>query len=151
MKGKSFWIAFLSDGQVVRQSELDDLGNRKTAWLQLIDYLQQHSEITIQSIQIVVNGIIYNTPTISKYAEKKNDGDPCHFWFYQKHGMIVYGNDAGKTDNYYGISYRVGKFRHYMWINVDNNEVHVEICDIEKEYRESLIEEFFLTRTLKNE
>ena len=145
----AFWIAFLSDGQVVRQKSLDELENRETAWKQLLNYLEQHPEITIRSLQVIVNGIIYNTPTISKRSEVKNDGDPCNFWCYQKAGLITFGADAGQQSHYYGLSYRCGSFRHYMWINTSNNEVSIEICDIDKEYREKLIETFYSTRIEK--
>ena len=147
----AFWLVFLSDGQVVKQRDLDELESRDTAWKQLLNYLEAHPEITITSIQVIVNGIIHNTPTISKRSEIKNDGDPCNFWCYQKNGMIIYGEDYGKADHYYGLSYRVGSYRTYLWINTENNEVHIEICDINKEYREILIEDFYKTRIPKNE
>lgn len=147
----AFWIAFLSDGQVVRQKELDELETKDTAWRQLLNYLETHPETTITSIQVIVNGIIHNTPTVSKRSEIKNDGEPCNFWCYQKTGLIAYGAEFGKTTHYYGLSYRVGQYRHYTWIDTETGQTFVEICDIDGEYRERLIEDFYKTRTSKNE
>lgn len=142
----AFWLAFLSDGQVVRQKDLEDAETKETAWRQLLNYLEKHPETTITSIQVIANGIVYNTPSVSKHSIIKNDGEPCNFWCYQKNGLIAYGTDFGKVDHYYGLSYRVGQYRHYLWINTETNETHVEICDINKEWREGLIEDFYKTR-----
>ena len=63
--------------------------------------------------------------------------------------MIIYGEDYGKSDHYLGLSYRCGQNRHYLWVNTTNGETHTEICDVAKEWREILIENFYDTRSLK--
>jgi hypothetical protein len=134
------WIVYLSDGQVVKSDELEEIDSSKTAWLQLMDYLRDKVELEIRSIQLVINGVVYNTPSISKRASVVSDGDPCRFWCFQKVGRLIYG--GADVDHWYGLSYRVGEYRHYTWVNTQTNETYSEVHSILNQ-RESTIEKFY--------
>lgn len=137
---KNRWIVSLSDGQTIKE---DELQGKLSPWLQLRNYLLEHKEKKITSIQVVINRVVYNTPSIrnKKNAEFINEGNPDRLWFAKKETMIFFG--GWKPESYYGLSYRVGDYRHWLWINTANNETHFEVKLIKGNEREEKIEKFY--------
>lgn len=137
----AYWIAYLSDGQVVKQKDLESIDKTRTGWLQLKEYLFYHPKLDIRMIQLVVNGRVYNTPSLSPRAT--NDGKPNRLWCYQRYDKIIAG--GSEDEHFFSISYRLGDFRHYTWVNTLTNESHIEICSVDNP-REKVIEDFYDSR-----
>lgn len=140
----SYWIAYLSDGQVVKQKDLEEVDATLSAWLQLLKYLNEHKELEIRNIQLVVNGRVYNTPSLSTRASFVSDGKPCRLWCYQKVARDIIGGD-NSNQHFLGLSYRLGEYRHYTWVDTTTNESYIEICNLDNP-REQTIENFYNER-----
>jgi hypothetical protein len=136
---RSKWLVSLSDGQTIREDKLLEEKPEISAWLRLKEYLLENKDKHITSIQLIVNGYIYNTPNIVN--PKANDGNPCHLFFHKKSDFVFIG-DVSK-DEYYGFSYRIGAYRHYLWVKLKGNEVFTEIRDIKIRNQEKNIELFY--------
>lgn len=136
---RSKWLVSLSDGQTMREDVMLEKDSSRSAWLQLRDYLLENKDKCITSIQLIINGYVYNTPNI--VHPKVNDGHPRHLFFHKRSDLIFAGGN--EKDEYYGFSYRVDNYRHYLWINLKGNEVFCEIRDINIRNQEKNIELFY--------
>lgn len=132
----------LSDGQTIVETKLINNGNKLSPWLQLLNYLRKNKDKKILSIQVVINGKIYNTPRLQhKTNAKFVDSDkPDRLWCSKKASQIFVGGWTYSSS--YGLSYRFGDYRHYLWIDEKTNETHTEIVPI-KGHREEVIEKFY--------
>ena len=139
---KANWIANLSDGQTTNEREIKtNSTDEKSSWLQLIDYLKKNPSKKITSIQLVINGFVYNTPKIKTNKNCHYDEGPDRFSFHKKDSFVFLG--AYEKNSFYGFSYRVDNNRHYFWINTRNNETYMEVYKIDKRTQESNIEKFY--------
>lgn len=93
--------------------------------------------IRITNIQLNVNGIVYNSASLSKrsrfqckeeIADFLVEDDISYFWVY---GMSDWEFlNSNQQDNYISFSFLVNsKYRIFQWINTKTNESHIEICD----------------------
>lgn len=121
---KAYWFAYLSDGQCVSEKDLYEEDNQTNPWLRMMEYLKKNG-ITVSSVQLIVNGRVYNTPSITNRGKFYCEGEPCNLWCQKRFNAITFGEY--EENLYYGISYKVGDYRHYLWVNVENNESFVEI------------------------
>jgi len=137
------WICSLSDGQSISEKTLLERDPTRSAWLQFLDYLKENKDKKVTSIQLVINGFYYNTPSIAnkKNTKFKNDINPDRLWCSKKSDCIFVG--GYQRDDFYNISYRVGDYRHYMWVNLRTNDVSMEVISIYNKNREKNIELFY--------
>jgi len=125
----SKWIISLNDGQRIceetLQRDLREKGIILSPWLYILDYLKsENKEIT--HIELIVNGKRYNSPSKSKGARFKNDGYPDDFWVCRKLAVIGITGMASQKE-YISLSYRLGDYRHFMWIDIQTNDLYIEI------------------------
>jgi len=141
------WIVSLSDGQQISedtlQNSLKEKGSSLSPWNYLLGYLKDNPSKEITHIKLIVNGKTYNSPSKSKNARFENDIYPDDFWVCRKLSIIGITGPSTQKD-YISFSYRLGEYRHYLWIDVQTNETYIEIINstndqykvVESEYTE---------------
>ena len=125
------WIVSLNDGQ---QISIDDLldESRVNPWRKLLDYLKikdiDGNQKYVTLVQLVVNGVVYNSPSLSKVSPFYSGENVSKFWIFFKD--IVNFAKGDNTDNFISFSYRVGDYRNFLWVNTKNNFVYTQILNV---------------------
>ena len=137
------WIISLSDGQRLSEDTLkDQLGNETnlSPWLLVMDYLHKNPSKEITHIELIVNGKRYNSPSVGKSARFKNDIEPVDFWVCRRMLMFMAGGSG--SQEYISISYRVGDYRHFLWVNTQTNETYIELKGLNNSLESDIANEY---------
>jgi len=126
------WIVSFNDGQRLSSKDLIN-GDGINPWDKVLNYLRKNPDNAngnnkkITHLQVVVNGIWYNSPTSSK----KSGFSSCEFdsfrIFYKDSAILSGGVES---DHYVSYSYRSGDYRHFLWINTENNFCYSQIINV---------------------
>jgi hypothetical protein len=138
------WVAYLSDGQAVKQKDLEQEDSTVSPWLKLLQYLSNHPNLEIRNIQLISKGRVFNTPSMSHRSNFPNDGNPCNLWCFQKYfRSMSMGSELIDDDELFmGIAYKVGEYYHYIWVNQENGESFTQVKHF-SEQNEQVIEKFY--------
>ena len=125
------WIVSLNDGQQISSDKL--MGDNKNPWTRLLEYLKNNKlnsdgeSKKITHISIIVNGVIYNSPSMNlKSNFKSSEGINRPWVFYRSTA------DLGSTNqtHHMSFSYRCGDYRHFFWVNTENNSVYTQVINV---------------------
>ena len=127
------WIVSLSDG---RRFSLKDLLNDQgeNPWDRLIEFINRSKDIDgkplfITHVEVIVNGRRYNSPSVSKNASFRSSNNLIDkFWIYGQCLADLIG--GASQEEYVAYSYRIGEYRHFFWINVQNNYTYAQIMNV---------------------
>jgi len=128
------WIVSFNDGQRISSKMLLAKYPKKNPWDYVINFLKKNkynvdgSRKQITHLELIVNGIRYNGPSVSNESFSSTNGY-SRFWVLQKAGFI-FGDGRPKQDHVIGISYRNGSFRYILWVNEMNNDSHMQIINL---------------------
>jgi len=124
------WIVSVSDGQRISSNSFDSNVN---PWDKVLEYLRKNLDINqekkyITHVELIVNNVRYNSPTLSKNSLFLSSEDFGKFWIFYKHVSDLAGGN--RKDNYTGLSYRLGDYRHFLWVNEKNNFSYSQILNV---------------------
>jgi hypothetical protein len=137
------WIISLNDGQRLSEDTLkEQIGNESnlSPWLLVMDYLHKNPSKEITHIELNVNGRHYNSPSIGKSARFRNDIEPADFWICRRMLMFMMGGSG--QQEYISFSYRVGEYRHFLWVNTQTNETYVELKGLDNSLEADIANEY---------
>ena len=127
------WIVSLSDGRKFNSKDL--IGEDKSnPMMKLVDYLRKNpidptgKELYITHMEIVCNGIRYNSPTLSKASMFPGTTEVKNFWvFYNSSSRL---DKPGDTTVQVAYSYKCGDYRHFFWVNTSNNFTYSQVLNV---------------------
>lgn len=124
------WIVSFNDGQRISSKNLE--GN---PWKKILSYLSSNSlnangeNKKITHIELIVNGVRYNSPTLSKKSTFQGTEEIGKFWILYKDTALVGVKDSN-AENFMAYSYRLGNYRSIFWVNTKTNHTYQQILDI---------------------
>lgn len=120
------WIASLSNGQQLSMRELNN-GDGTNPWDKVVNYIRKN-DLQITHLQLIVNGKVYNSPSLSRNASFRSNTSIDKFWIFYKHAANLAGDQ--QSENYIAFSYRIGDFRNFFWVNTHNNFCYTQILNV---------------------
>jgi hypothetical protein len=124
------WIVSLSDGQRISYNNLVAEDN-KNPWDKITAYLKENNigkeeKKYITHVELIVNGVRYQSPSLSRNAVFKTSEEIKGFWVFYKSVM----NLSGSQEDYVSVSYRLGDYRYFLWVNQQNNVTYTQILNM---------------------
>lgn len=106
------WTAFLNDGRSINDKDLfipkEDLPFKK-----LVKYVTKE-DLTINAVTLNVNGIRYNSPSLSERGNFVSAIKPEKFWIFFRDRYLMMQN---RSSSFVGLSWKLGDYRTILWVS----------------------------------
>lgn len=121
------WTAYLSDGRSINERDLYVEGE-ELPFKKLVKYCVKNN-ISITAITATVEGIRFNSPSVSERGNFVSTIKPERFWISYRERFLPI---QGIASTFMGISWRVEDTRTTMWIKIggDTPISWIEIRDL---------------------
>lgn len=126
------WNVSLSDGRRVSMKDLEKEG--VNPWHELVNYVKNNKDVDgsplrMTHLELIVNSQRYNSPTCGKNSIFKSSQEPKYFWIIgTREGFLV--GDESNAGDFISLSYRIGDYRHFVWVNLATNFVYNQVLNV---------------------
>jgi len=130
------WVVSFNDGQRMNmRSLLQKLEPpRNNPWRFILRYLKENPDNAdgtkkeITHIELIVNGVRFNTPTSSRNSKFASCFDR-KYWIFGRSSRDIFGGSG--EEHLIGLSYRLDGYRLMQWVNTKNCSSYIQILNVE--------------------